>query len=182
MAETTMQSTTAEVPVEAGAQKASGPIEISGQLMVLTYITFAITAVVLYKVAWKPILNALDKREETLRKAVENAEKTRLELEQIEQTRSKLINDADAQARDIIEKARAGAVEVAHAIEEQAREEAKILIENARREIHIEQDKARSQLRRESAGLAIDISRRILQDNLDEARSRKLADSLISQI
>jgi len=183
MADSSTHHATVEVPADHGAHGESPQmINISGSLMVFTYITFALTAFVLYKAAWKPILAALDKREQDIRKAVEDAEKVRTELENLEASRARIITEADNQARDIVDKARAAAAEAARAIEEKAREEAQILLDNARREIQTEQDKARAQLRRESAGLAIDISRRILKDNLDEARSRKLADSLISQI
>ncbi len=182
MADEATYQGTVEVPADHGHSEKPGPIDVSGQMMVLTYVTFAITALVLYKVAWKPILNALDKREDMLRKAVEHAEKTRTEMEAIEQTRAKLVSEADNRARDIVEKARQAAVETANTIEAKAREEAQILLENARREIHAEQDKAMAILRRESAELAIDISRKIIGENLDEERSRIIAGKVIERI
>ena len=45
-----------------------------------------------------------------------------------------------------------------------------------------EQDKAMAMLRQQSADMVIDISRKVLKENLDEDRSRKLTDSLIEQI
>lgn len=179
--QTTHQGTT-EVPSHEGDHHGEvNVVDISGQMMILTWITFGITAAVLYKVAWKPILSALDKREESLRLAIENAEKNRLEMANIEQTRARIIEEADNRSRDIVDKARHAAVEAAHTIEAKARDEAQILIDNAKREIHAEQDKAMASLRRESAELAIEISRKILKENLDESRSRKIADTLINQ-
>jgi len=182
MADSAAYQATVEVPAKGDDHhEPAGVINVSGSLMVLTYITFVITAIVLYKVAWKPILAGLDQREKTLRDALADAEKTRAEMAAIEQTRARLVGEADQRARDILDKARHAAVEAAHAIEAKAREESQILLENARREIHAEQDKAMAALRRESAELAIEISRKVLKDNLDEPRSRKLADSLINQ-
>lgn len=182
MAESSTQQATVEVPAGGEGHGEVSVINVSPSMMALTWVTFAITAIVLYKAAWKPILAALDKREETIRQSLEDAEKARAELEGIEQARSRIIGEADQKARDIVEKARQGAVEAAHAIEAKARDEAQIMLENARREITAAQEKAMSSLRRESAELAIDISRRILVDNLDEARSRAIADSLISKL
>ncbi|HMO03647.1 MAG TPA: F0F1 ATP synthase subunit B [Kiritimatiellia bacterium] len=182
MADETTYQGTIEVPADHGHAEKPGPIDVSGKMMVLTYVTFAITAIVLYKVAWKPILNALDKREETLRKAMEEAEKTRAEMAAIDQTRARIIEEADKRAREILEQARVAAVETAKSLESKAREESQILLENAKREIHAEQDRAMANLRKESAELAIDISRKLIKDNLDESRSRKLADSLINGI
>jgi F-type H+-transporting ATPase subunit b len=174
--------TTAEIPVESGHAGKPGPIDVSGSMVALTYITFAITAVVLYKVAWKPILAALDKREDSLRKALEDSERLRAEMANIEQTRTGILQEAEKQSRRLIDQGRQAAVDAAHAIEAKAREESQILLENARREIRAESDKAMDALRRESAELAVGISRKILQDNLDETRGRALADRMIQQL
>jgi F-type H+-transporting ATPase subunit b len=182
MADSPAYQTTTEVPSHGGDHTEPSVINVSGSMVVLTWIVFGITAAVLYKTAWKPILAGLDKREETLRKAMEDAEKTRVEMANIEQTRSAMVAQADDRARDLLDKARQAAVETANAIEAKAREESQILLENARREIRAEQNKAMASLRRESAELAIDISRKILGENLDEERSRKIADTLISKI
>lgn len=182
MAENPNTQAVVEVPAgDAGSAK-PGVIDISGQMMVLTYVTFAITAVVLYKIAWRPILNLLDKREENIRRSVEEAEKTRVEYANIGATRDKLIAEADQKAREIVDKARAAAAETGRTIEAKAREEANILLENARREIRAEQDKAMAAIRRESADLVISISRKVLAENLDEDRSRALADKMIKQV
>jgi F-type H+-transporting ATPase subunit b len=182
MADTELHQGTIEVPADHGHAEKPGVIDVSGSMMVLTYVTFAITALVLYKVAWKPILSALDKREESLRKALDEAEKTRAEMASIDQTRAAIIAEADKRSREILDQARQAAVETANAIEAKAREESQILLENARREIHAEQEKAMASLRQESAELAIDITRKLIKENLDEPRSRKLASSLIGQI
>ncbi|HMO51272.1 MAG TPA: F0F1 ATP synthase subunit B [Kiritimatiellia bacterium] len=175
--------TTAEIPVEsAPASGAKNVIDVSGSMMVMTYLTFALTALILYKVAWKPILAALDKREGAIRQSLDNAERLEKEMAEIEQTRARILEEAEAKARDLIDKGRRAAADAAHAIETKAREESQILVENARREIRAESDKAMADLRRESAALAVDISRKILQDNLDEPRSRDLADRMISQL
>lgn len=181
MPDSTSYQATTEVPSKSDYAEKPGVIDVSGSMMALTYVTFVITAFVLYKAAWKPILAALDKREETLKKAMDNAEKIRTEMAEIDQTRARLIEEADNRSREILDKAKRAAVDAAHAIEAKAREESQILLENARREIRAEQDKAMAALRRESADIAIEISRKILTDNLDETRSRKLADSLINQ-
>jgi F-type H+-transporting ATPase subunit b len=182
MADSQTYTAVEEVPGHGGEHHEPSVINISGNMVVLTWIVFGITAVVLYKTAWKPILAALDKREESLRKAMEDAEKTRVEMASIEQTRANMVAEADNRARDILDKARQAAVETANTIEAKAREESQILLENARREIRAEQNKAMAALRRESADLAIDISRKILAENLDEARSRIIADKVISRL
>jgi len=180
MADTVNQGTI-EVPSGHG-QVQPKVIDVQPKMMMLTYVTFIITAIVLYRVAWKPILGVLSKRETMLRKSVEEAEKIRAEMATIDQTRAKIIDEADKKARDIVDQARAAALETGKTIEAKAREEAQILLENARREIHAEQEKAMAALRKQSAELAIEISRRLIKENLDETRSRAFADKMIGQI
>lgn len=182
MAEPAHSTTTAEIQVDSHGHEKAGPIDVKPSLIALTYVTFALTALVLYKVAWKPILALLDQRENTLRKAVDDAEQLRGELAALETRRSAVLMEAEKQSRELIEQGRQAATNAAQVIEAKAREEAQILLENARREIRAEADTAVLALRRESADLAIGISRKILKDQLDETRSREIADALIGQL
>lgn len=175
---------TVEQPSHGGdaGHHAASVTDVSSTMLVLTWVTFGLLAAILYKVAWKPILAGLDKREADIRTALEEQQKIREQLAQIEASRSKIIGEADAKAKEILDAARKGAVEAAHVIESKAREEAATLIVTAQREIQAAQEKATAVLRKESADLAISLSRKILRGNLDEDRSRKLADDLIAHV
>lgn len=176
---------TVEVPSHHGGHDGPAPAsvtDINTTMIVLTWVTFGLLAAILYKVAWKPILAGLEKREEDIRKALEGAQHARDELAKIEDNRARVIAEADAQAKAIVEAARKGAVDAAATIEAKAREEAQLLLATAQREILSAQEKATASLRKESADLAIALSRKILRGNLDEERSRKLADELIHHV
>lgn len=164
------------------AHEGPNPMDIQGSMVLLTWITFGLMALVLYKVAWKPILAGLEKREADIRKALEEAQKTREEYARIEAKRQQVITDADDKAKEIVDAARQAAVEAAATIEAKAREEAQILLANAQREIKTAHEKAVADIRRESADLAIGLSRRIIGENLDEVRSRELVDRLLKKM
>jgi len=163
-------------------RRVDGSDGVDQTMIALTWITFGLLAAVLYKVAWKPILAGLDKREADIRTALEEQQKIREQLAQIEGSRSQIIGEADAKAKAILDAARKGATDAAAVIEAKAREEAATMIATATREIHAAQEKATAVLRNESAELAISLSRKILRGNLDEDRSRKLADDLIAHV
>ncbi|MCO5043990.1 MAG: F0F1 ATP synthase subunit B [Kiritimatiellae bacterium] len=158
------------------------PLDVSGSMVAFTWLTFGLLALVLYKVAWKPILNALDQRENQIKTALEEAEKTRAEYAKIEEERQRLIQQADEKARQIVDQARHAAIESAQVIEAKARDEAGILLANAQREIRSEHDRVIADLRRESAELAISLARKILADQMDEARSRSLLERLQEKV
>ena len=65
MAEHTNLTATAEVPAHSGlaALAPTSAIDISGKMVLLTWTAFLIAAILLHRLAWKPILRALDKRE-----------------------------------------------------------------------------------------------------------------------
>lgn len=174
--------THAGTEVEAGGHGSPNLMNVSPQMMGLTWITFAIMAFILYKKAWKPILGGLEKREADLRKAVDDAQQIREQLAQLDDKRRAIIAEADGKAKDIVDAARKAATEAAGVIENKAREESQILLENAQREIRAEREKAVASLRRESADLAINLSRKIIGESLDEQRSHELVDRLIKKL
>lgn len=175
-------SATVEQPSHGDAHGSPNPIDVSAPMMGLTWLTFGLMAFVLYKVAWKPILTGLEKREQDIRKAIEEAQKTREEYARIDDRRQQIIGEADAKAKQIVESARQAAADAAATIEARAREEAQILLGNAQREIKSAHEKAVADIRRESADLAIGLSRKIIGETLDEARSRELVDRLIKTL
>jgi len=184
MAAPAQQHTTTEVraPHEEAEHEQPGLIDISSSMMLWTWVTFLLTCVVLYKVAWRPILNALEKREEEIRTSLENAENIRHEMERLEQTQKNMIADAENEAKQILAQARTGAAEAARNIEAKAKEESQIMIENATREIRAAQEKAQAALKKESAELAVSLATKILGERLDTQRDAQLVDKLVNEI
>ncbi|MDF7807898.1 F0F1 ATP synthase subunit B [Pontiellaceae bacterium B12219] len=158
------------------------PMEISGQMVLWTWIVFAITLAVLYKVAWKPILAMLDQREKNIQEALDNAEFLRKEMAELEAVRAKKLADADEQSKAVLDAARKGAHEQAKAIENKARDEAAILTENAHREIEISRALAEDTLRLESAAWARELAGKLINENLDDEKNRALTDRLIGEL
>ncbi len=170
---------TVEVPSHGGE---ADVMAVSPMMIGLTWVTFILVTVILYKVAWKPILAALEYREQTIRTAQENAEKIRRQLQNMEEIRRQTVAEAEKQAREILAAARRAAEETGHVIEEKARREAQILVENAERDIGKARDNAVAALRRESAELSIAIAGKLIGSNLDDEKNRSLVDKWINQL
>jgi F-type H+-transporting ATPase subunit b len=176
----------AEVPAAGGQADAHGGGHDAGSpafiMPILVWVTFGLLLAVLYKFAWKPILEALDQRESDIRRAVDDADELKRELAAIEDRRTAAIEQADATAKEIVSTARRAATDAGTLIEDKARDEAKILLENANREIGAARDKAAASLRQESAETAIALAGKILEENLDDEKNRALVKNLINQI
>lgn len=151
-------------------------------MLVLTWVAFISLLVILHKFAWKPILAALDAREESIRKSVEEAQRIKTELAKIEDSRLTILREAENKSRQMIEDSRKAAVEAARVIQEKAREEAKILTENSLREIGAERDRAQAQLKQLSAQIAVGLAQKILEENINEQKNNKLIDEYLKQI
>ena len=175
------QSTTA-APTQHGEAGEPNVMNPAPTMMLWTWFVFLIVVVILYKLAWKPILNALEQREATIRQSLDNAAKLRDELDKLEQQRSAVLAEADRKSRDVIAEARKAAGEAAAAIEQKARTEAQGLVENAKREIQAAEEKAKAAIRKETAELALSAASHLLQENLDDAKNRALTDQLIQKL
>lgn len=165
-----------------GHEAEAQPMRPEPIMMVLTWVTFAIVAFILYKVAWKPILAGLDKRESDIREALRNAERAREELAKVKESSEQLLAEARSQAQDMAAAARLAAAEAAAGIQAEARQEAQRLVEGARTEIDSATNRARETLRRDAADLAVGIAARILQEHMDEPKSRAIADRLVREV
>ena len=171
-----------EVPSDHPVAKEGDFMDPHVTMLILTWIVFFALLAVLQKFAWKPILTALDKREEDIRKAVEHAEQIKNELAQIEQKRSEVLTEAAHKAKEIVDQSRKAAIEAANTIQQKAREESKILLENAQREIKESVEKARADLREETAHMVVNLAGKLIQENLDKEKIQKLVSQLIKQI
>lgn len=171
-----------EVPAAAPETKAWNPLQVSGPMLGLTWLSFLFAAAILYKVAWKPILTILDRREDRIQRSLDQADQMRREAERADEVIRQRMDDAAEQARAHLEEARQQAKAAAVALEQEALKRAEALKVEAQREIAVAREEAVTELRRESARLAIDLAGQLVQRNLDDEDNRKLADDLLREI
>lgn len=151
-------------------------------LVILTWITFFALLAILYRFAWRPILAGLDRREETIRRSLEEADKVHKEYAEISQARDLLMQEAREKAKEIIDQSRQAAVQAANVIGNKAKEETKILLDNARWEINHEKEKVEAELRKVSAEIAVQLAGKIIAANLDERKNKELVDRFLKEL
>lgn len=176
------QAITAVTAESHEAHPPKGFIAPDVQLGIFTWITFFLLLVILRKYAWNPILSGLEAREKHIRDAVGNADKLKEELARLDAMKDKIITEAENKSKEIIAQSRKAAQEAARHVEHKAREEAQIVLENARRDIKEEVEKAQANLREESATLAIKLAGKIIEENLDTEKNRKLINNIIKEM
>src|SRR3989337_1749047 len=127
-----------------GSEGGEGPSLFTGDLgnVFWSLVTFFAVLVVLGKFAWKPILGALQKREDFIRDSLVQAKKDREDAERrLKEYTDKLLA-ARSEATAIVEEGRRDAEVVRRRIEEESKAEAKAILERGKREIAIATDTA----------------------------------------
>jgi len=150
-------------------------------MVLLTWVTFFLLLAVLYKYAWKPILNILDAREESIRKSLDDVDRIKNELEELDAKCTQITAEAESKATGIIDHSRKAAKEAANIIANKAKEEAQISLENAIRDIKEETQKAQMKLREESAQIAVELASKLIEENMSIEKNRLLINKFIKE-
>ena len=76
-------------------------VEVHGGLLFWSVVTFLLLLVVLKKVAWGPIISALEQRENDIKDALNAAEEAKKEAEKVSNDYEKSIKEAEEQIEKI---------------------------------------------------------------------------------
>ena len=148
-------------------------------LFIWTILTFLALAFLLAKFAWRPLLEALDTRQQGIRKALDDAQTAKRELEQLEQQSVQILRKARADAEAMMVQTRADADRLREEMRQKAKAEAEGIMRNAERQIQLETGRAIQQIRAEAVDLSVSIASKILQRNISkEDNERLIADAL----
>src|SRR5437899_395135 len=151
-------------------------------LFIWTIVTFLVLLALLAKFAWKPLLKALESRQETIRKSLEDAQKAQEELQRLQTQSAQIIRQARIDADGIIAKTHADAEKLGEELRHKAREEAEGIIRNAERQIQNETRRALQEIRREAVDLSVTIASKLLQRHVSKEDNARLIDETLKQI
>ena len=157
-------------------------LEPHAGLIIWTIITFVLVLLILKAVVWKPLLSALDERENLIKSDLAQAAEAREEAQALLAEHREKLQEAQGEAREIVRQSREAAEKVQQDIVAKAREDAQQTIEQARRSIEAEKSAALEALRREVADMAILAAGEIIGANIDDEKNRNLVDNFIDKI
>ena len=142
-------------------------------LMFWTLVIFVLLLILLKKFAWKPILKAVDDRNNSIKEALSSAEKAKLEMEQLSADNDKILNEARIQRDTIIKEARDIKNKTIADAKNKASIEAEKIISLAKEQIKNEKMKAMTELKNEIADISIQMAEKIIKTELKDAKSQK---------
>ena len=144
-------------------------------------VNFTLLAVLLYFVAYKPILRMLDERSARIKQGLEDAEQASRRAAEMEQEFELRLAEARKEGQDIIAQATQMSERARQEILATAREEARAQVEKAKEEIARERESAMSELRQQVADLSLSISEKVIGESLDQTRQRELIAEFLEQ-
>lgn len=156
--------------------------EINPGLIIWTVVTFVCLALVLRKFAWGPMLKALSAREHGIRDALQQAEKARADAAELIRENQRRMTSAEEEYQKMMREGKAQAEKLKEEILAGARREGQQAVDRARDEIQREFEAAKKELRSEVANLAIKAAEKLLEENLDTAKQKKIVDQFIGRL
>ena len=151
-------------------------------LFIWTILTFLGLLFALKKLAWGPLLEALETRQNAIRKSLDDAQQAKNELERLNAESAKIIQQARVEAEGIVSQGRADGDRLREEIRTKARSEADTIVKNAERQIQLETSRALEQIRREAVDLSVMIASKIIQRNLSKEDNERLIDEALKQV
>lgn len=155
-----------------------GQITALGDTLV-TVVSFLLLFALIKKVAWKPLLNVLEERENAINSNIEKAEESRRTAEQQRAQTEEQLREARQQANEIITKAQAESVLIQQTIMAEAKEDAMRMKQQTQREAELERQRALSGLQNEISEISLGIAERVLGREISRADQERLIEEFI---
>ena len=136
-------------------------------------LAFVIVFLTLKKLAWKPLLGALEARREKIQNEFHQIEEARKEIESLKAEYHAHLQKIEDEARAKLQQAVDEGRRIAREIQDKARTDSQATFEKAKENLDLEVAKARLTLRREIAALAINATERVLKEKMSDARAQE---------
>ncbi len=149
--------------------------------LIAQIVNFGLLFILLYMVAYKPVLRMLDQRSQRVRESMEQAEEIKRRLAQAQQDYERQIEQARKEGQAIIAQASQAADRLREETVRQTKEEAQKLVEKAKSEIDYERRRAMAELRDDVANIAVLAAGKVINRSLDPEAHRQLIQDFLKE-
>jgi F-type H+-transporting ATPase subunit b len=157
-------------------------IDVVPGLMVWTIVTFLIVLWFLRRFAFGRIQGMIDKRRDTIREALDEADKAREEARKLREDVQREREEAKAEREQILDDSRRQAQRQLDQARSAADSDLKERLEKNREELEAENARLREQIRRDVVELTLLASEKVTGKVLDEDDQRRLIDETIAEV
>lgn len=147
-----------------------------------TFLTFIALVFLLGRFAWKPLLGAIDAREQSIRDSFEQARKDREQAESLVGEHRELLTAARRERADAVEQGKRDAEKVKAEILDEAKRQRDQVLKETQAQVEAGVRKAHADLRADTVGLAILAAEKLLSRSLDDATQRRLVEEHLADL
>jgi F-type H+-transporting ATPase subunit b len=151
-------------------------------LMIWTLVVFAISVVILNRVAFPRIRDALDRRQHAIEETIDSQERLRAEAAQVLAEYRQQLAEARVQAEEIVSRARDAGKEHEREMQAETRERREKMLEQTKRDIEAETQRALEAIRKEVATLTILATEKVTRKTLSGADQRRLVEEALGEL
>lgn len=146
-------------------------------------ILFVALVLLLKKFAWKPILNAVNDREEGILKALESAENARKEMQNLTADNERILKEARIERDAMLKEAREMKDSIITEAKGEAQAQATKVIEQAKATIESEKHAAIAEIKNQVAELSLEIAEKVMRSELsDKNKQIKLVEDMLKEV
>lgn len=143
-------------------------------------LAFLLLLWLLQRFAYKPVVRILDDRANRIRESMEQAEQIRADNAAAAQRAAQIVAEAQVQTRDMLSQAQQMSQRTIAAAQAEAREQREKLLADAHKQIDVDTQRAKDELRREVARLAIMAASKVVGKSLDTPDHYRLVDEALA--
>jgi F-type H+-transporting ATPase subunit b len=159
------------------------PFQPTPGLALWSLIIFLLFWFIMSKVAFKPIAEALSKRENDIQDAIDTAKNTKLEMANMKAENEKLLAEAREERSKIIQEAKDIKTQMITEAKDKAREEANKIVTNALSDIENQKKAAIAEVKSELGAMALSIAERVIRKELKgNAEQEAFVNTLVKEV
>lgn len=158
--------------------------ELLGQfslgLFIVQTVLFVGLILLLKKFAWKPILDAVNEREEGIKTALQSAENARSEMQNLQADNQRILQEARMERDALLKEAREMKEKMIAEAKSEASNEGQKMIAQAKAAIESEKNAAMAELKSQVSSLSLEIAEKLLKDELSNKENQvKLVEKML---
>jgi F-type H+-transporting ATPase subunit b len=152
-------------------------------LIAWSTVTFLLFWLIVGKFAFKPIAQALGKRESDIQEALDLAKKAREEMAALKSDNDRIIGEAREEQARIMKEAKDAGNKIIAESKDKARDEAQKIVTNARLEIDNQAKHAITEVKNQVGNMALEIAEQVLRKELsNDTAQQAYVDELVKEI
>jgi F-type H+-transporting ATPase subunit b len=167
-----------------GEESGSGSFLVSPSLglMIWTLLLFGATLLILNRLVFPRISDALDRRSRAIEESIEHAERTKREADELLDEYRARLREAREQAEDIVVRARKAADSLADQAKADATQQREELLAATRRDIEAETQRALDEIRKEVANLTVIATEKVTRKSLTPDDHKRLIEDALREV